>query len=105
MASLPVIAGQEMDEGLEEMWLGSAQGIQVIDAGEFTSHFRCISLFVSLLSPLLELLEDENSKKHVHPQKTFDDYILSKFVFLLFCFIVVLDDHPQCFSWFIDRIL
>jgi hypothetical protein len=35
MASLPVIAGgQALDEGLEEMWLGSAQGIQAIDAGE-----------------------------------------------------------------------
>ena len=39
MASLPVIAGQELDEGLEEMWLGSAQGIQVIDAGESMKHF------------------------------------------------------------------
>lgn len=35
MASIPVMAGQEMDEGLEEMWLGSAQGIHGIDAGEF----------------------------------------------------------------------
>ena len=34
MASLPVIAGQELDEGLEEMWLGSAQGIQAIDPGK-----------------------------------------------------------------------
>jgi len=38
MASLPVIAGQEMDEGLEEMWLGSAQGIQAIDAA--TENWR-----------------------------------------------------------------
>lgn len=30
-----MLAGQEMDEGLEEMWLGSAQGIHAIDAGEF----------------------------------------------------------------------
>ena len=46
MASLPVIAGQEMDEGLEEMWLGSAQGIQAIDAGEFKKWCRCIELVV-----------------------------------------------------------
>jgi len=38
MASLPVIAGQEMDEGLEEMWLGSAQGIHAIDAA--TENWR-----------------------------------------------------------------
>ena len=89
-----------MDEGLEEMWLGSAQGIQAIDAGEYTSHFRCISLFVSLLSPWLELLEDENSKKYVRPQKALKArvvsmiiYFLSKFMIFFFCFIVVFDDH------------
>lgn len=38
MASLPVLAGQELDEGLEEMWLGSAQGIQAIDAA--TENWR-----------------------------------------------------------------
>jgi len=38
MASLPVIAGQEMDEGLEEMWHGSALGIQAIDAA--TENWR-----------------------------------------------------------------
>jgi len=38
MASLPVIAGQEMDEGLEDMWLGSAQGIHAIDAA--TENWR-----------------------------------------------------------------
>lgn len=39
MASLPVIAGgQALDEGLEEMWLGSAQGIQAIDAA--TENWR-----------------------------------------------------------------
>ncbi len=44
MASLPVIAGQELDEGLEEMWLGSAQGIHAIDAGESMKHF-CSTCF------------------------------------------------------------
>lgn len=38
MASIPVMAGQEMDEGLEEMWLGSAQGIHGIDAA--TENWR-----------------------------------------------------------------
>jgi len=38
MASLPLLAGQEMDEGLEEMWLGSAQGIHAIDAA--TENWR-----------------------------------------------------------------
>mmetsp|Transcript_22990 Transcript_22990/g.54279 ORF Transcript_22990/g.54279 Transcript_22990/m.54279 type:complete len:340 (+) Transcript_22990:390-1409(+) len=38
MASLPVLAGQELDEGLEEMWLGSAQGINAIDAA--TENWR-----------------------------------------------------------------
>lgn len=38
MASLPVIAGQEMDEGLEEMWHGSSEGIRLIDAA--TENWR-----------------------------------------------------------------
>jgi hypothetical protein len=36
MASIPVAAtGQEMDEGLEEMWVESFQGISSIDPGEW----------------------------------------------------------------------
>jgi len=38
MASIPVLGGQEMDEGLEEMWLGSAQGIHGIDSA--TENWR-----------------------------------------------------------------
>ena len=53
MASLPVIAGQEMDEGLEGMWLGSAQGIQAIDAGKFAKYFcRCDQSILSFTSGL-----------------------------------------------------
>ena len=37
MASIPVLGGQERDEGLEEMWLGSAQGIHGIDSGKYSS--------------------------------------------------------------------
>ena len=53
MASLPVIAGQELDEGLEEMWLGSAQGIQAIDAGEYNEAVLvnlCIGISKSPMS-------------------------------------------------------
>ena len=49
MASLPVIAGQELDEGLEEMWLGSAQGVQAIDAGEFKNRCSLISVYAFLV--------------------------------------------------------
>jgi len=38
MASIPVLGGQEIDEGLEEMWLGSAQGIYRIDSA--TENWR-----------------------------------------------------------------
>jgi len=38
MASIPVLGGQEVDEGLEEMWLGSAQGIHGIDSA--TENWR-----------------------------------------------------------------
>tara|TARA_B110001450_G_C17528603_1_gene443677 strand:- start:439 stop:546 length:108 start_codon:yes stop_codon:yes gene_type:complete len=34
MAPLPVIGGQDMDEGLEQMWISSAQGIHAIDSGK-----------------------------------------------------------------------
>mmetsp|Transcript_5397 Transcript_5397/g.11139 ORF Transcript_5397/g.11139 Transcript_5397/m.11139 type:complete len:329 (+) Transcript_5397:276-1262(+) len=52
MASLPVIAGQELDEGLEEMWLGSAQGIQVIDAA--TENWRNSKLPLAKIKKIMK---------------------------------------------------
>jgi len=52
MASLPVIAGQDMDEGLEEMWIGSAQGIQGIDPA--TENWRNSKLPLAKIKKIMK---------------------------------------------------
>lgn len=47
MASIAV-TGQEMDEGLEEMWTDSTQGVSAIDPGKSTNKlcFHCLRTYV-----------------------------------------------------------
>lgn len=90
MASLPVIAGQEMDEGLEEMWLGSADGIRAIDAA--TENWRNQKLPLAKIKKImksedvilqelerdrLEKLAAEEGQTATHPNEKSTKFMIS----------------------------
>jgi len=75
MAPLPVIGGQEMDEGLEQMWISSAQGIHAIDSA--TENWKNQKLPLAKIKKImksedviLQELERDKQAKHADQQES-----------------------------------